>query len=349
MKKRLAVVLAVVMVATSFVGCGSKDAASGSTSSGSSTSGSSEKSGYTIKIGHGGAEGVAMHQASLKFEQLVEEASEGRIQVEVYPNQQLGSDRELIEVVQMGNIQMAIPSTAPIVNFVPEYYLFDIPFAFESREQVFEVCDGPVGQEILDSLSKVGIKGLGVWENGFRDMTCKGEAKTTPDQLKGLKIRTMENDIHLELWRALGANPTPMAFGELYTALQQGTVDAQENPLLLTYEMKFQEVQDTVVETRHLYSPYIVMMNEEFYNGLSDEDKEIIMTAFDEATVYQRELAAIGEDEAREKLRESVDIVELSDEERQVFIEKTKYIQDMVKEKVQNDELTDKFIEAIRS
>ena len=159
----------------------------------------------------------------------------------------------------------------------------------------------------------------------------------------------MENDIHLELWRALGANPTPMAFGELYTALQQGTVDAQENPLLLTYEMKFQEVQDTVVETRHLYSPYIVMMNEEFYNGLSDEDKEIIMTAFDEATVYQRELAAIGEDEAREKLRESVDIVELTDEERQVFIEKTKYIQDMVKEKVQNDELTDKFIEAIRS
>lgn len=356
MKRKMAVLISIILVLPCFSACTSSQKASTGSATSSQTekkgdkesekSGSDKKS-YTIKLAHGAAEAVPMHKGALKFKEVVEEQSGGRIKVEVYPNQMLGGDREFTEAVQMGNIQMGIPSCTPVANFVSELYLFDTPFAFSSREQAFEILDGEVGQKIMATLSKVGIKGLGIWENGFRNLTCNDDPKTTPEKLRGVKVRTMENDVHLEIWKSLGANPTPMAFGELYTALQQKTIDAQENPMSLIYNTKYYEVQDYVVETRHIYTPYLVLINEEFFNSLDEEDQNIIFNAYNESTKLQREVAATDENECREKLNELCEVVQLTDEEREVFIEKTAHVREMVKEKCGNPELADEFFAAI--
>ena len=357
MKKKVSAIMVSVFVVGALAGCSSASntdskptsttASSTTSSAESSTSSSSSQESIEIKLAHGAAETVAVGQGATKFSELAKEYSNGKLNVQVYPNQQLGGDREYTEAVQMGNVQIGLPSCTPVANFEPTLYIFDTPFAFSSRENAFEILDSEVGQEIMGSLSNVGIKGVGCWENGFRNLTGNGEPVTSPEQLKGVKIRTMENDIHMEMWRAFGANPTPMAFGELYTALQQKTVDAQENPLQLIYETKYHEVQDYCTETRHIYTPYLFLVNEEFFNSLSAEDQDAFMKAYQDATTYQREQAATGEEDARKKIAEHIDVVQLTDEQRQEFVDRTSHIRDMVKEKCGNAELCEKFFEAI--
>ena len=287
MKRKLAIVVAVSMVLGIFTGCTSskKASSSGSTAGSSGSTASSTEAKDTgdepiaIKVGHGLVDTLPMGQGWEHFKSTVEENTEGRINVEIYPNQMLGGDRELIEATQMGNIQMTSPSSTPYANFVPEYYLWDVPFVFETREQVIEFINN---EELANTFNEksleIGVRVLGVWENGFRNVSCNGE-RLVPDDYKGLKIRTMENDLHLASWKAIGANPTPMAFGELYTALQQKTVDAQENPLATIYDTKYHEVQDHVIETKHIFTPFIVMINEAFYQSLSPEDQKIVADA----------------------------------------------------------------------
>lgn len=226
MKRKLGTFIGLALIATMVVGCSQNDNAAQSNSGDSSSKETSSKETsssdpITIKVGHGVVDTLPMGQGWEHFKSLVEENSDGRIKVEIYPNQMLGGDRELIEATQMGNIQMTSPSSTPYANFVPEYYLWDVPFLFETREQVVEFINN---KEIADAFNekslKIGIRVLGMWENGFRNVSCNGE-RLVPDDYKGLKIRTMENDLHLAAWKAIGANPTPMAFGELYTALQQ--------------------------------------------------------------------------------------------------------------------------------
>src|SRR5699024_1390026 len=156
--------------------------------------------------------------------------------------------------------------------------------------------------KILDGMENIGLKGLTFWENGFRSFTNNDKPVRTPEDVKGMKIRTMENEIHLEAWRAFGANPTPMAFTEVFTALQQGTIDGQENPLGIIDANKFQEVQDYVSLTEHVYTPYIVTMNLEKYNSLSDDQKAAIDKAAEESTKFQREQSQKYEQEILDKI-----------------------------------------------
>ena len=261
----------------------------------------------------------------------------------------LGSEREFIEAMQMGNIQMGIPSSSPLVNFVDEYYLFDFPFPFKDRETAWEFLDGETAQKVFATSEKAGLKTITVFENGFRNVSCNG-VRTTPDEFNGMKIRTMENDIHLALWKALGANPTPMAFGEVYTALQQKTIDAQENPLFQIEASRFYEVNDSIIETRHIFTPYVVLMNLDFYNNLSPEDQEIIMTAAKDATIYQRELSIEHEEKSRQVLKDAgCEVVELTDEERDVLVEATKPIDQMIIDKVSDKALAEQFAKELRN
>lgn len=357
--KKLVAFICFTALTLSLTGCGvtSTTSTSGSSGGSASSQGTSAKSDtpaqssdeILIKLAHSSPDTVPMHKGAVKFSEICKELSGGRINVEVYANSVLGSERECIEAVIMGNIQMCIPSTSPVVNFVPDYYLFDLPFPFKDRETAWEILDSEAGKKVFASAEKAGLKTVAVFENGFRNVSCNG-IRNVPEEFKGLKIRTMENDIHLELWKALKANPTPMAFGEVYTALQQKTIDAQENPLFQIEASKFYEVNDTVVETRHIFTPYVLLMNLDFFDSLSDDDKKIVAEAAAQATEYERQLSIEQEEISRQNLKDNgCEVFEVTDEQRKNIVDATKHIDDMIVEKVENKELAQEFIQAIRS
>ncbi|GAE33735.1 TRAP transporter substrate-binding protein [Halalkalibacter akibai] len=258
----------------------------------------------------------------LRFKELVEERTEGAIEVQTYHSGQLGDDRTMTEGLQLGSQEVTIPSTAPIANFVPEYSLFDFPFLFPSEEVADTVLDGEMGQRFLDMLPAQNLVGLAYWENGFRNLTNDVRPVASAEDMKGLKIRTMENELHLEAFRALGANPTPMAFTELFAALQQGTVDGQENPYATIYLQKYQEVQDHVSNTQHIYSPFVFLMSKTFFDGLTPEQQEIVQVAAVEAGQYQRELNREANNQYLADLQEEgMTFTEISEEARQEMVD----------------------------
>mgnify|MGYP003625269291 CR=1 FL=1 len=220
------------------------------------------------------------------------EKTDGRIGLEIYPNSQLGGEREAIENVQLGNIDLTFASSAP------EFFAFDIPFLFTNRKQAYAVLDGEIGTEIMNSLKDKGIVGLAYWENGFRQLTNSKKEIRTPDDLAGMKMRTMENEVNIATWREEGANPAPLAFNELFTALQQGIFDAQEGPINLFYDMKFNEVQKFITKTNHIYSPWPLLASPDKLATLSAKDRVIFDAAVKDATAYQRKLAQEADDKA---------------------------------------------------
>ena len=224
---------------------------------------------YKISAGIGLNDKSAQYQSMKFFKELAEKNSDGRITVDLYHSSQLGDDREMMEALQMGTQEMTCPSTAPIAPFVNGFKVFDLPFLFPTYEAADYVLDGPVGQDLLNQLPKIGLIGLAYWENGYRQLTNSKTAVSSPADCKGLKIRTMENPIHLAAWKALGANPTPMAFGELFSAMQQKVVDGQENPWGTIYLQNFPEVQDYTTDTGHVYSPFVLLISKKFWGQAS--------------------------------------------------------------------------------
>lgn len=312
--------------------------------------GEQEKGSEVIKISvaHGVPEETAEHQGFLKFQELLEAESNGRYKVEIYPNQQLGGDRELIESVQLGNLTITGPSSAPLASFANGFYVLDLPFLFADRDEVYRVLDGEPGQALLASLEQYNLKGLGFMENGFRNITNSKREIKSPADLAGLKIRTMENELHLAAWKQLGANPTPMAFGEVFTALQQKTVDGQENPFELIASNRFYEVQDYITATKHIYSPYVVVMNKEFYDGLSADDQKLFNSTMKRAIDFQRVEALKAESTSLETILASgTKVTELDKSEVDVFREKLVPMREKVKAKA-GDDIVDLFISAIQ-
>ncbi|MDR1621139.1 MAG: DctP family TRAP transporter solute-binding subunit, partial [Synergistaceae bacterium] len=224
----------------------------------------------------------------------------------------------------------------PMANIFPDFFLFDSPYLFLNTEHAYAGLDGPVGKAILKDMEKKGLRGLAFWENGFRNFTNSKVAVKVPADVKGMKIRTMENDVHLSAWRALGANPTPMAFTELFTALQQGTVDGEENPLGIIDGNKFQEVQKYISLTQHVYTPYILCMNPDKYNSLSSAQKAAIDKAAKESTEYQRKRSQELEKQILAKCEKTNVVTYLSAGEKKVWqdIVKDANIFDLVKKKM---------------
>lgn len=209
----------------------------------------------------------------------VEKRTNGRYKIKTFYSGALGAEREAVEAVQLGTQELTWTSTGPIPNFVPETKIFDIPFLFRDYSHARAVLDGPIGQDMLKKFDSKGIKALAWGENGFRHMTNNKRPIVAPADMKGLKMRTMENPVHVQAYKGFGIIPTPMAFTEVFTALQQGTVDGQENPLSVIVANKFDQVQKHLTLTGHVYSPGVFLMNKEAFDKLSAADKQAFLDA----------------------------------------------------------------------
>ena len=231
------------------------------------------------------------------FAREVEKRTGGRYKIQNFYAGALGAERESVEGVQLGTLDLTLTSTGPIPNFVPEVAILDIPFLFRDYAHARAVLDGPIGQELLQKFPPKGIVALAWAENGFRHMTNSKHAVNVPDDLKGLKMRTMENPIHIEAYKQFGILPTPMAFTEVYTALQQGTVDGQENPLSVITAAKLDQVQKNLTLTGHVYSPALILMNKAQWDKLAPADKQAFLESAKEAVKANR--ARVDEDESK--------------------------------------------------
>ncbi len=277
---------------------------------------------YVIKAGHAASKEHFAQKSFEKFKELVESKSKGRIKVEIYPEGELGGEREMVEQVLLGDLTMIAPASAPLDAATKSMAVWDLPYLFSDRETAHKVLDGEVGQEILDSLSDVGLKGLVYWENGFRHLTNSKQPITSINDMKGLKMRTLENSMQIKAWNSTGANTTPIAFTELYNALKLKTVDAQETPLSLMYASKFYEVQSYLTLTGHTYSPWPVVINKKFYDDLPDNLQQVVMDAAVETREYNRELSRADEEKSLTLLKEEgMEVIQLSDEQKQEFKE----------------------------
>ena len=265
-------------------------------------------------------------QGVFKFAELLEEKSEGRIHMEVFHSAQLASDRDCIEGMQINTIQSGIMVASALAGFTDELLVFDLPFLFENSEQGQKLCDSEVGQAMLASLDDIGIKGLGFMEYGMRNITNSKLPIEKPEDLKGIKIRTMENPIHMEAFSVMGADPTPMAFGELFTALQQGTIDSQENPLSVIPSSKFNEVQTYLSVTEHVYSAAPLMVSKAAYDALPEDLQAIVDEAGQEACEWEREYLAEAETNWLSELEEAG--MEINYPEKDAFVEATASVYD---------------------
>jgi len=251
----------------------------------------------TMKINISVAQNSHYGVAIDAFAREVETRTNGRYKIQTFYAGALGAERESVEGVQLGTLDLTLTSTGPLPNFVPEVAILDIPFLFRDYAHARAVLDGPIGQELLQKFPPKGIVALAWAENGFRHMTNSKRPVNAPDDLRGLKMRTMENPIHIQAYKQFGILPTPMAFTEVFTALQQGTVDGQENPLSVITAAKLDQVQKNLTLTGHVYSPAVFLMNKAQWDKLSPADRQAFLEAAKEAVKANR--ARIDEDERK--------------------------------------------------
>lgn len=276
--------------------------------------------------------------------QLLSEASNGQMELQIFHSAQLGSERDAIEGVSMGTLEMTLISSAPLANFTNAFLVFDLPFIIQDRQKAYEYMDGPEGKKILDSVLSKGMVGLGIWENGFRMLTNSKKPVAVPEDLNGLKIRLMENPIHVGTFKTLGAYPVPMPFGELFTALQQGTVDGQENPLIIISTSKFAEVQKYLSLTGHFYAPAILLINKDFWEKkLTDEQRKIFTEAELKARKWEREYSMENEKKLVESLKAQG--MEITEPDKAKFFEAVQPVYKEFEEKV-GKEAIQKLIDA---
>ena len=252
----------------------------------------------TLRWGHLQPKDHPVSAGTNKFAQIVEQKSGGRIKVKEFPNSALGSELQQQAALQGGTQEMMSASTTTLVGIVKEFGVLDFPFLFANEHEADAMLDGPIGQRLLDRLPEHGLVGLAYWENGFRNVTSSKRPITRAEDLEGLKIRVMQNPVYLETFKTVHANPVPMAFGELFTALESRTVDAQENPYSIILGNKFNEVQKYLSITRHSYNAFIVLMSRQTWDKLSQAEKKIVQDAAIEARAYERQVAraAAGRD-----------------------------------------------------
>lgn len=241
----------------------------------------------TIKLGVVTKPGSAQNIVAEKFKELIEKYSNGNYEVKIFHSKSIGNETEILQQIQMNTIQMGVITGGPFDTFDPIVRVINYPFLFKNAEQADAILDGPLGKDILDDLATVGFKGLCFSENGFRNLTNNKHAIKNADEVAGLKIRVMASPLHKSIWQALGANPTPMPW-PIYSELEQGVIDGQENPLWVMEVYKFFEIQKYMTMTRHVYSPHINVASMIWWKKLTPTDQEIIQKAITEAAVYQR-------------------------------------------------------------
>lgn len=243
--------------------------------------------------------------AARAFAETIAERSDGAFEIALRPAGALGGERDVIEGLQIGTVELTISSTGPIGNFVPEVYALDFPFLFDDYASAHAVLDGEIGQELLASFQPHGIVGLAWAENGFRHITNSVRPIREPADLAGLKLRTMENEVHIAAFRAAGAAPTPMSWTEVLTSLQQGTIDGQENPIPIVTANNMWEIQDNITLTGHVYSPAVVAMSAIHWDGLTEEQQGWFVEAAQAAAAASRQTVAANEESGIALMREN--------------------------------------------
>jgi C4-dicarboxylate-binding protein DctP len=300
---------------------------------------------FTFTFAHVLTEDTPNARAAVRFKEEVEANSDGRIEINIRPAAQLGGDVEIIEQTQMGLVHIAIPPTGNLANFNEKMYLFDLPFLLGDNDAMKRVLDGEVGTELLGTLGANNLHGIAMWGAGFRHMTNNVRPINGPEDLKGIKMRTLQAPTILSTYRAYGANPTAMAYVEVYNGLQQGVVEGQENPLANINSMRFYEVQKYMTLTGHAYHTYAAVMNKQAWESLPEDLQKVV----EDAMIVGRDAAReyTNEDEARilDEIKDQIEIQELSAEGRAAFIEASKPIYDEFRPKV-SPELMDKALAA---
>ncbi|MBO1004411.1 TRAP transporter substrate-binding protein [Pseudogracilibacillus auburnensis] len=296
--------------------CGDSDASSKSAES------SSTDEPYTITISNSVEEDSALHEGLMKFKEVAEEKSDGRLQVEVFSNAELySSEREAIEAVQAGNIEAASPATAPLANFAEEFMVLDLLFLFDDVDEANAALDGELGDKLNESLETVQLKGLGWGSAGMTQLTNNAQPIEGMEDFDGLKIRTMENNIHLDSLSELGANPQPYAFGELYSALQQNIFDGMQTTGQLIESSKVFEVQKYMTIMDHSFTAEALIMNKDFYESLPEELQAVLDEAGAAFTEHERQVSKERDEKAIEFLKENLEVNVLSDEAKAEIIE----------------------------
>jgi tripartite ATP-independent transporter DctP family solute receptor len=253
-----------------------------------------------------------------KFAELAEKKSAGRIRITVYSGGGLGSDQQMQSALRGGTQEFTVPSTATLANIVKEFGVIGLPFAFASEKQADAVLDGPFGQSLLARLPEKGLVGLAFWENGFRNLTNSRRPVKTVDDIAGLKVRTMQNPLYIDLFNGLGANAVPMAVTELFPALEQRAVDAQENPYTVIHAQKFYDVQKYVSTTAHAYDALVLIASKKFWDGLKPADQATLRAAAVEATAFERQTSRELNGRLRAELvKLGMQVDDVSDAERQ--------------------------------
>ncbi|WP_077966045.1 TRAP transporter substrate-binding protein [Ensifer adhaerens] len=272
----------------------------------------------TIKFASANNKGHPQVTGMEKFAELVKDKSGGKIEVKLFPGGTLGGDVQTVSALQGGVIEMTVLNAGILANNVKQFGAVDLPFLFDSGAEADKVMDGAFGDSLLKLLPDTGLVGLGYWELGFRNLTNNRHPVTKLEDIKGLKIRTIQSPIPIELFNTLGANAVPLPYTELYTALETGTVDGQENPAANILNAKFYEVQKYMTLTRHQYNPQIVLVSKKFWDGLNDEEKTVLQTAATEARDYQRKVSREADAAALEEIRKTgMEVSEFSPEETQ--------------------------------
>lgn len=275
---------------------------------------SSAGAAMNLKLGHAINEKDVFHEAALKFKEQVEAETNGEITVTIYPNAKLGDERNLLESLKMGTVDMGIITGGPVVNFLPAFGVLDLPFLFRDAQHAYAVLDGPIGKGFFEGMEKIGWKGLAYGERGFRNLTNNKKAVAVPEDIGGLKIRVMQNPIYIDAFKALGANAVPMAWVETLTALQQGTIDGQENPLNVIVSYNINEANKFLSMTRHAYSPNVILMSLRTWKKLSADQQKIVERAAQAAAEHNREIDNKMEAQWLQELKDrGMEVVETPD------------------------------------
>jgi len=280
-----------------------------------------------IKVGIGLTADHPQGQAVAKFGELVSQKSDGKIKVKMFAGGLLGNDVSMVSSLQGGTQEMTIPDTSTLVGIagLKEFGLINLPFVLNSSQEADALLDGPWGQKLMAKLPEKGLVGLGFWENGFRQISNNRHPINKAEDISGLKLRVIQNPLFIDTFKALGANALPMPFPEVYTALETGTVDGQENPLATLIASKFYEVQKHTVISNHIYSVWAFLISKKFWDKLSPDEQKILTEAANEATAFERKTIRAFDATALEEIKaKGVQVTTLSDEETAKLREITK-------------------------
>lgn len=283
-----------------------------------------------IKLGHGLDVSHPVHKSMVYMSEILEKNSNGQMKIQIYPSQQLGTERELVELLQIGSVGITKVSASVLENFAPSYSVLSIPFIFNSEQHRFNVLEGEIGNEILNDGTKFWFQGLCFYDAGSRSFYTKDKPIHSPSDLEGQKIRVMESQTAMSMVRSLGGSPTPISFGELYTALQQGVVDGAENNPPSFYTSRHYEVSKYYTIDEHTAVPDVLIVSTHIWNSLSPKEKEWLQNAASESAEYQKELWKEASTVALEKVKEAG--VEIIYPEKHQFQEKVQDLYETYKQ-----------------